>query len=206
MSNVSDFKDIHAWTNYPGSSLHNAGHCHKAPSWIAFKDENPELEENAWGYQVEPGMKTYAWTKLLLDDRALATEYDDPDLGRVAGNGLLKLPTGRTPKDVVTEYLRGIYAMYKKAVAERVGEDNVRDLPVDYWLTVPATWSERAKLLTKAAAMDAGFGSRPNDRLLLIAEPEAAAHLALKSSVHYVEGLIEVSWINDNYDDDGPKC
>ncbi|ENH73324.1 hypothetical protein FOC1_g10008809 [Fusarium oxysporum f. sp. cubense race 1] len=117
LSNAADFKDIHPWTKYPGSSTHIAEHCHKAPSWVAFKDENPDLDENAWGYQIEPGMKTYAWTKLLLDDQALATE---------------------------------------------------------------------------AAALDAGFASRPIDRLSLITEPDAAAHMALKSSIHHVEDLIDV--------------
>ncbi|KAK0717343.1 hypothetical protein B0T26DRAFT_775631 [Lasiosphaeria miniovina] len=136
-------------------------------------------------------MKTYTWTKLLLDDRALATEYDDPDLNKAAGNGLMKLPKGRTAKEVITEYLRGIHAMYKRAVIDWIGEDKLQNLPVDYWLTVPATWSERAKLLTKAAALDASFGSKPNDRLLLIPEPEAAAHLALKSSMHHIEDLID---------------
>jgi molecular chaperone DnaK (HSP70) len=137
-------------------------------------------------------MKTYAWTKLLLDDQALTSEYDDPDLKKATGNGLMILPAGKTAKDVVTEYLRGMYAMFKDAVVEKIGEDKLEDLLVDFWLTVPATWTERAKLLTRAAAIDAGFASRPGDRLLLIPEPEAAAHLALKSSIHNVEDLIDV--------------
>ncbi|EMT74226.1 hypothetical protein FOC4_g10002707 [Fusarium odoratissimum] len=103
LSNAADFKDIHPWTKYPGSSTHIAEHCHKAPSWVAFKDENPDLDENAWGYQIEP-----------------------------------------------------------------------------------------AKLITRAAALDAGFASRPIDRLSLITEPDAAAHMALKSSIHHVEDLIDV--------------
>ncbi|KAF5981277.1 Hsp70 chaperone protein [Fusarium bulbicola] len=191
LSNAADFKDIHPWTKYPGSSTHIAEHCHKAPSWVAFKDENPDLDENAWGYQIEPGMKTYAWTKLLLDDQALATEYDDPDLNKAAGNGLMRLPAGRTAKDVVTEYLKGMHSMYRKAVIEKIGEDILEEMPVDFWLTVPATWTERAKLITRAAALDAGFASRPIDRLSLITEPDAAAHMALKSSIHHVEDLID---------------
>ncbi|KAF5669335.1 hsp70 [Fusarium circinatum] len=192
LSNAADFKDIHPWTKYPGSATHIAEHSHKAPSWVAFKDENPDLDENAWGYQIEPGMKTYAWTKLLLDDQALATEYDDPDLNKAVGNGLMRLPAGRTAKDVVTEYLKGMHSMYKKAVIEKIGADILEEMPVDFWLTVPATWTERAKLITRAAALDAGFASRPIDRLSLITEPDAAAHMALKSSIHHVEDLIDV--------------
>lgn len=190
MSTATNFQDIRAWTAYPGASSHISEHCEKAPSWIALAKDNPELDENAWGYQVESGMKTYAWTKLLLDESALPSEYDDPDLKHAIGNGILKLPRGMTAKDVATEYLRGMNEMYNRAVAEKLGENH--RLAVDVWLTVPATWSEKAKLLTKAAALDAGFASRPGDRLMIIPEPEAAAHLALKSSIHHVQDLIEV--------------
>lgn len=138
-------------------------------------------------------MKTYAWTKLLLDEQALPTEYDDPDLAQATGNGLMSLPAGWSAKSIVTEYLRGMYKMYEKAVIEKVGAEKVEDLPVDYWLTVPATWTERAKLVTRAAAVEAGFASKPQDRLFLIPEPEAAAHLALKSSIHHVEEFVRVS-------------
>lgn len=40
---------------------------------------------------------------------------------------------------------------------------------------MPATWSDRAKDLTKTAALTAGFASRRGDRMYLITEPEAAA-------------------------------
>ena len=150
------------------------------------------MDENAWGYQVESGMKTHSWTKLLLDDSALESEYDDPDLKKALGHGMMKLPRGMTAKDVATEYLRGMYGMYKSAVAENFGEEQLAHLPVDVWLTIPATWSEKAKLLTKAAALDAGFASGVGDRMMLIPEPEAAAHLALKSSIHHVQDLVEV--------------
>ncbi|KAH7324857.1 hsp70-like protein [Stachybotrys elegans] len=192
MSNATDFREIRPWTAYPGSSSHCAEHSEKAPSLVAFADENDELDENSWGYQVEPGMKTYAWTKLLLDDGALQSKYDDPDLKETLGRGIYKLPDGKTAKDVATEYLRGLNHMFRQAVREKFGgEDRLEHLPVDIWLTVPATWTEKAKLLTKAAALDAGFASKPIDRLRLISEPEAAAHLALKSSIHHVQDLVQ---------------
>jgi molecular chaperone DnaK (HSP70) len=190
LSNAADFKDIHPWMKYPGSSSHGGEHFEKAPSVVALASENPELTENAWGYQVEPGMKSYSWIKLLLDNSALPTEYDDPELKKAAGSGILRLPQGMSAKDVVTEFLRGMNRMFEDAVTEITG--NNKTIPVDFWLTVPATWSEKAKILTKQAAMDAGFGTRPIDRIFLIPEPEAGAHLALKSSIHHVEDLILV--------------
>ncbi|KAM0425881.1 hypothetical protein ACHAPT_008819 [Fusarium lateritium] len=191
MSSASDFKEIRPWTAYPGSSTHRSDHCEKAPSLVAFAAENDELDQDAWGYQVEPDMKTYAWTKLLLDGCARESEYDDPGLKKAIGSGIMKLPRGHTAKGIVTAYLRGLNTMYQDAVADKLGEGYLDNLPVDFWLTVPATWSDEAKQLTLDAARDAGFASRLHDRIRLISEPEAAAHLALKSSIHHVQDLIE---------------
>lgn len=193
MSNASDFRDIVTWTAFPGSSSQMAAHAAKAPSTIAFADENDEYDnEDAWGYQVLPGTKSYTWTKLLLDQSALPSEYDDPGLKRTIGQGVLKLPRGKTAKDVVTAYLRGLKRMYDDAIAERFSKDQLASLAVDVWLTVPATWSDKAKFLTKQAALDAGFASRVSDRLMLIPEPEAAAHFTLKSSINQVQDFVEV--------------
>ncbi|KAK7420917.1 hypothetical protein QQX98_002481, partial [Neonectria punicea] len=106
MSTAKDFRDIHPWTAYPGSASHNSGHCEKAPTLVAFAAENDELDNDAWGYQVEPGMRTYAWTKLLLDNSSLPTEYDDPSLRNAIGRGMMNLPPGRTAKGIVSAYLR----------------------------------------------------------------------------------------------------
>lgn len=155
LSNAADFKDIFPWTKYPGASSHSAEHCVKAPTRIALKNENPELHGNAWGYQIEPGMKIYALTKLLLDEPALLSDYDDPDLYLPSGGEMMQLPKGKSAKDVATEYLKGMHKMFEDARNEKLG---AQELPTDFWLTVPASWSERAKLLTKKAAMDAGLG------------------------------------------------
>ncbi|KAH0499221.1 hypothetical protein TgHK011_006426 [Trichoderma gracile] len=190
-SNAADFKDIFPWTKYPGSSSHAAEHCVKAPTQVAFADENPELEETAWGYQVEAGMKTCAWTKLLLDKSSLASVHDDPEVYSSGGMDILRLPDGRSAKDVAAEYLKGMKRMFDGAVKEHLGAQSLDHLPIEFWLTVPASWSEKAKMLTKAAATDAGFATRPIDKIMLISEPEAAAQLALKSSLHRLEDYVK---------------
>jgi hypothetical protein len=192
LSNATDFKDIFPWTNYPSGPSHSAEHCVKAPTRVALASENPELERNAWGYQVEPGMKAYAWTKLLLDQATVKSEFDDPDLDAENDADISNLCITKSPKTLVTEYLKGLNAMFTEAVVQRLGENVFKNMPVDVWLTVPATWSEKAKLLTKDAALKAGFASKPNDRLMLIPEPEAAAHLALKSGLHTLENFVAV--------------
>ncbi|KAK1240839.1 hypothetical protein MKX07_006272 [Trichoderma sp. CBMAI-0711] len=104
---------------------------------------------------------------------------------------ILHLPKGRSAKDVATEYLKGMKRMFDSAVKEHLGAQNIDHLPIDFWLTVPASWSEKAKMLTKSAAMDAGFAARSIDRIMLISEPEAAAQLALKSSLHRLEDFVK---------------
>ncbi|KAH8896375.1 hypothetical protein GQ53DRAFT_792192 [Thozetella sp. PMI_491] len=53
------------------------------------------------------------------------------------------------------------------------GQDFVDDTPIEYILTVPAVWSDKAKSDTLFCASQAGFGDASNIRL--ITEPEAAA-------------------------------
>jgi hypothetical protein len=64
----------------------------------------------------------------------------------------------------------------------KIGQGLFDATPMDCWLTLLATWSDRAKAATKDAAERAGFGSRKalGDRLFTIMEPEAAALTALK--------------------------
>ncbi|CAH0022627.1 unnamed protein product, partial [Clonostachys rhizophaga] len=190
--NASDFNDIKPWTKYPGASSHHAEMAVKAPTRVAFACENKDLDEDAWGYQIEPDMKAYALTKLLLDKDTLQSEYDDPELATSISRGdEFMLPTGKSALTVATRFLKGMYDMFEKAAVEMLGEDGFNDMPIDYWLTVPATWSEKAKLLTRCAALDAGFASKESDKIMLIPEPEAAAHAALKSGLHTLANFVE---------------
>jgi hypothetical protein len=84
--------------------------------------------------------------------------------------------------------------MFMDAIVEKLGgSDILKITPMEFWLTVPAIWSDEAKAATRAAAKAAGFGSRPGDEINLIPEPEAAAHLALKSSIHHTSDLVKVT-------------
>ncbi|KAG4415113.1 hypothetical protein IFR04_011750 [Cadophora malorum] len=56
--------------------------------------------------------------------------------------------------------------------------------PMECWVTLPAIWSEEAKVATLEAAKKAGFSSRPGDEIFTIAEPEAAAIATLKMYSH----------------------
>ncbi|PVH69876.1 actin-like ATPase domain-containing protein [Cadophora sp. DSE1049] len=53
------------------------------------------------------------------------------------------------------------------------GQDFIDSTPIEYILTVPAVWSDKAKSDTLWCASQAGFGAM--DKIRLITEPEAAA-------------------------------
>jgi molecular chaperone DnaK (HSP70) len=132
-------------------------------------------------------MKSYSWTKLLLDKGADATEFDDPDLQDLVksqGDGLMKLPFHKTPTDVAGDYLWELSKYFMKELEKRISPEILRVTPIEFWFTVPAMWSDKAKDATKQAALKAKFASRPGDKIYMIPEPEAAAVAVLKSLTH----------------------
>lgn len=152
----------------------------KVPSRIAYAVENKDQHENAWGYSVEPGAKSYCWTKLLLDSDAKHESLDDPALQNLFGSGLLKLPEKKTAQEVCRDFLKGVYQHVKRTIQTRYNPDVFDLTPMEIWVTVPAKWSDIAKAQTLQAAKDAGFGSRVDDTVYVIPEPQAAAVAALR--------------------------
>ena len=159
----------------------------KVSSRYAYAYENPGVKEDAWGYQVQPGMKGYSWFKLLLDEDSQPTKHDDPLLRQSAGQGLMDLPQGKAAEDLTADFLRRLYRHTQWFLGEVIGKGMVRETPCHYHFTVPATWSLRARKLTREAAESAGFGTRISsdiaDKLSMIDEPEAAAIAAMKSTL-----------------------
>lgn len=159
----------------------------KTPSRYAYASENKNLTEDAWGYQVQPGMKSYSWFKLLLDEDTNAAEYDDPLLRQSAGQGMTDLPPGKSAKDLVADYLKQIYKHTQSYLGEVIGKGMVKETPCHYKLTLPAIWSHRARKSTLEAAEMAGFGTQicsgVSDKLSMVDEPEAGTVDAIKSTL-----------------------
>jgi hypothetical protein len=150
----------------------------KTPSRIAYATdvENEAIlgGQNAIGYQVTAKMKSYTWFKLLLD-HTQATKFDDPGLSTSEGVGVLKVPTDRTVREVVSDYLGEVYRHTMKYLENKMSAEILRLTTIEFWFTIPAIWSDAAKADTMNAARLAGFGSRSGDNINLIPEPEAAA-------------------------------
>ncbi|KAF4216546.1 hypothetical protein CNMCM8980_001983 [Aspergillus fumigatiaffinis] len=181
-SKGSGLSDIILISTWPGPSR-DTETVFKAPSRVAYPTEESRFTTIRWGYQVEPGMLSYSWTKLLLDQGTPLTQYDDSTLETASQTGILKLPTGKTAVDVVADYLSEVYQHILKTISKNITEADLRITPLEFWFTVPAIWSDRALDATRTAAQRAGFGKsslRPMDQIFLISEPEAAAVTALK--------------------------
>ena len=72
-----------------------------------------------------------------------------------------------------TDYLtRVVHHLTKEVLPSRYGESFLQNQQISYVITVPAIWSDKAKDLTRQAAIAAGI---PRKKLTLITEPEAAA-------------------------------
>ncbi|TID18547.1 heat shock 70 kDa protein 12A [Venturia nashicola] len=194
-STKSKLEDIQVIRNWPGPSK-EFDEVWKTPSKIAYRADNTEGLDGAkargkteiWGYQVTPGMDSYSWMKLLLDKDTKLTKFDDSNLldslsrlSVTSGQGILQLPYGKTATEVCSDFLQGIYE-YTMSELERIQSPAVIKItPIEFWVTVPATWSDKAKKATKNAALRAGFGSRKEDEVFMITEPEAAAVATLSS-------------------------
>jgi hypothetical protein len=152
----------------------------KAPTTIAYASENQKLTRNHWGFETTRGLKQYVWTKLLLDKNADLTEFDDPLLKEMYGCGFLTLPDGKSAKDVAEDYLRELYKYTIQVLERELSAETLRTMPMECWITTPAIWTHGAQSATLEAAKAAGFGSRPNDIVNTISEPEAAALTVLK--------------------------
>ncbi|KAF5704859.1 Hsp70 family heat shock protein [Fusarium globosum] len=153
-----------------------AGYYKQVPSRIAYE---PEL---SWGYDIGPEAKTYCWTKLLLDRFATHSEYDDSSLKSIHGPGLLLVPTGKTPEDVVTDFLTQLYSYVMSRLKDKLGPV-VKLTPIEFWFTLPALWSLRAEDSTRKAAIEAGFESRNGDSIRMVREPEAGAIACLSELI-----------------------
>jgi molecular chaperone DnaK (HSP70) len=179
-SSKASIDDIHIIKQWPGQG----DEVWKTPSRVAFGPENKLGNDiNLWGYQVTPKHISYSWFKLLLDASATLTEFDDltlSDLGRTQGTGIVRIPKDKTAGGVCTAYLKELHDELFRHLIQRLSPEIVQVTPLEFWFTVPALWSDKAKNSTREAAKAAGFGSREGDIIHLIPEPEAAAVATLR--------------------------
>ncbi|KAF9346472.1 hypothetical protein BGX34_003865 [Mortierella sp. NVP85] len=139
----------------------------KVPTISLYKHDSPEFLD--WGYPARAVMMTpnakkhllLSKFKLQLDDQQ---EYIEP------------LPLGIKPLDAISDYLSKFHSHVVKEAMKNFGSTYDQS-HIQYCLTVPAMWSDRAKHIMRLAAVRAGMIKEedPSHRLIIVSEPEAAA-------------------------------
>ncbi|KAF8247626.1 actin-like ATPase domain-containing protein [Wilcoxina mikolae CBS 423.85] len=132
---------------------------------------DPDPQTFKWGFEVPPtDPQKLSWIKILLDPSQPRPTFVQPKR--------TTLPRGKSPVAIVTDYLRALRAYTLLTLQRRLGAEALTNTPVEYVLTVPAVWSDKARATTLEAAIAAGLGE---GGLNLITEPEGAAEYALRS-------------------------
>lgn len=160
--------------SWPSSSIHYA---EKTPTILSYNTSPP-----TWGGKVKPNdQPQVSLFKLGLQEN-LDQHYVEQHLvsSYAAREEYLNNQYWNHPQlsqkravDYVADYLTCIcqYVLREK-LPRQYGPQFLQNQQISYVITVPAIWSDKAKQLTREAAMRAGI---PREKLTLIMEPEAAA-------------------------------
>lgn len=143
------------------------GSSQKVPTTISYSGK-----EIRWGYQVDDLTEAIQGVKLLLD----RDQNIDFKPSIASENTMRHL--GKKPVEVAGEYLKKVKEHTEAILRRRGLQTLLTTMDVQYILTVPAVWSDKAKDNTKQAAILAGF---PRSKLFLLSEPEAAAVYAISA-------------------------
>jgi len=151
---------------WPNPSLQ---YIDKIATLLAYHTNPP-----AWGGGVRPKHEPQVAKFKLGLEPSVPQHYGFPKLQHKHAPRYGTHPKlNKNPVDFVADYLTCIYRfVHGTFLPSQYGEEFLRNQQMSYILTVPAIWSDLAKDLTRQAACRAGF---PDDNLVLISEPEAAA-------------------------------
>ncbi|KAJ5179081.1 hypothetical protein N7492_002291 [Penicillium capsulatum] len=175
LEEVNDIEVIQEWPGGGNSKFQ----CRTLISLSTYSPETSQKvpsvlsrgEKKRWGYQVGDERNVLQAFRLLLDE-SKEIRY----LPAAESESMIK-DMKSTPVQVSGEYLKFQVSHTKDLLDRRFGSA-LRAMRLDYILTVPAVWSDKAKDATLQAACLAGI---PRSRLSLLSEPEAAAVYAITS-------------------------
>ncbi|RTE85274.1 hypothetical protein BHE90_000016 [Fusarium euwallaceae] len=175
-SDEPDLKSVTVIHQWPGAGTQTRP---KVPTEISYGPS----DERRWGWQLRAGSPRYGGFKLLLDPGAGSRAYNDEHLALALDPGnrsmQLSLCPGKSATDMVSDYLLLVYDEVMRSLLRRFPH-TLSTLKIKFVITTPAMWSPAAQHNTMIAAREAGFGSRPQDIIESVTEPEAAASYALR--------------------------
>jgi hypothetical protein len=148
----------------------------KTPTVLSYGQDPP-----AWGWSVKPtDTPRVEFFKLGLEEDIAVHYSARSQESTTALGGFLADPNWHHPSlpdkravDYATDYLARLnHHLSTQVFVNRFGANFLQNQKLSYVITVPAIWSDKAKALTRGAAVRAGIES---ESLTLITEPEAAA-------------------------------
>lgn len=148
----------------------------KAPTILQY-DNGGTTGPFKWGFQVEAGIKRYEWFKLGLQPEfeasrsTLAKKYPSTSGYDHVG--------GETCEKMVVDYMTSLRQRALEFLKSAFGSALVNSTPIEYIITVPAIWTDKAQFKTRLCAQKAGMGDK--DTIQIVSEPEAAGMHALES-------------------------
>ncbi|KAI2088399.1 hypothetical protein LOZ35_005830, partial [Ophidiomyces ophidiicola] len=145
----------------------------KIPTIIAIEGD-VRNERTVWGAEVKPSMASSSWFKLGMASKSSYGPGDDPLLQQAVGKSLMRIPEGQTAQTLCKEFLSCLYK-YIMGTLQDVYSPIFELTPIEFVFSTPAEWGEEYKMCLRMAATEAGFGSRINDKISMVDEPEAAA-------------------------------
>ena len=152
--------------------LISTGTSQKVPTTISYKDGDIQ-----WGFQTPYSGEVIRAVKLLLDE-GQARIYDHARESKKIINKMNK-----DIVEIVGDYLGKIISHVNQILDRRFG-NTLSCMELNYVLTVPAVWSDKAKNSTLRAGISAGI---PASSVSLVSEPEAAALYCLNSMTHSIQ-------------------
>lgn len=142
----------------------------KVPSDIAY-EQGETGSRCLWGFQIPESMPCIQWIKLgLAPDQKLGISSRLPPGYQDHHNA--HPPYVSSTEDVVTDYLRTLREHTVKVLETKIGRA-FAEIPLEFIITVPAVWPDKAKAATLSCAAKAGLGE--SSMIRIISEPEAAA-------------------------------
>ncbi|KAI9273229.1 hypothetical protein EDC94DRAFT_594273 [Helicostylum pulchrum] len=143
---------------------HTAHVLSKIPTRSVYRHgELIKWGDQALNYKEREDVEILTMYKLLLSENNLYVDVPT-------------LPLGFNITRVIADYLRELYHHTYNTLCKVKGKKMDKS-KVRFCLTVPAVWTEKAKIIMRNAAIEANIinVSDHQDRLLLVGEPEAAA-------------------------------
>ncbi|KAJ5735250.1 uncharacterized protein N7483_000375 [Penicillium malachiteum] len=165
----------------------------KILSVLAYIEDNPNLQENQWGFPAQKEPNMISWFKLFLDDD-LEIEIDSwkaEVMGWVGSRGIMSLPRGRSLIDTISDYLGALRAkIWDYLEGEFTNAKKSLEIStIKFCFTIPGYWSTEARQDMLVAIETAGFRLRECDDVCLLIEADAAIVFALSTLQDYAGTL-----------------